>query len=87
MEMKDENIIVPKKDDKDDESVCCSIPGEPCSNITRKVVMLILSIVILVCTVITFVLNQLSNNGNSDLLKEVLDVVVVIANNGNENLT
>ena len=84
--MKEENIIVPPKDKKDDDAFCCGIPGEPCSNITRKVVMLVLSIIILICTIITFVLNQFSNNGNSQLLKEVLDVVQVMAQNANQNL-
>lgn len=53
--------------------------SDSCSNIVRKVVMLILSILIFLFTMSSFVLNQFYSNDSSELLKEVLDVLEVMA--------
>ena len=63
------------------------VVSDTCSNIVRKVVMLVLSILIFMFTLSSFILNQFNSNDNSAVLKEVLDVVEALANQyNNQNL-
>lgn len=61
------------------------VVSDSCSNIVRKVVMLVLSILIFMFSLSSLIMNQYSNNDNSSVLKEVLDVVEVIAQQYNVN--
>lgn len=73
--------------DSVDKTTCVDkiVISDSCSNIIRKVVMLVLSILIFMFSLSSLIMNQFSNNDNSSVLKEVLDLVEVIAQQYNVN--